>query len=152
MGACADYPWVMTRSHRYPSDLTDAQWAILKLLLPARKPRGRPVRVERREVVNAILYVLRTGCQWRYLPPEFPNWNTVYWYFARWQEDGTWERVNDALRRRVREATGRDPEPSAAIMDSQSAKTTEKGGTAATTPGRRSREESGICWSILRAW
>jgi putative transposase len=127
----------MTRSHHYPSDLSDAQWAILGPLLPARKPKGRPPRVERREVVNAILYVLRTGCQWRYLPAEFPNWNTVYWYFARWQEDGTWERVNDTLRRRVREAQGRDPEPSAAIMDSQSAKTTEKGGTAAMTPARR---------------
>jgi len=127
----------MTRRHHYPSDLSDAQWAILEPLLPARKPKGRPPQVERREVVNAILYVLRTGCQWRYLPVEFPNWNTVYWYFARWQEDGTWERVNDTLRRQVREAQGRDPEPSAAIMDSQSAKTTEKGGTAATTPARR---------------
>jgi transposase len=127
----------MTRSHKFPSDLTDAQWAILEPLLPAPKAGGRPARIARREVVNAILYVLRTGCQWRYLPPEFPNWNTVYWYFARWQEDGTWERVNDALRRRVREAQGRDPEPSAAIMDSQSAKTTEKGGTAGTTPARK---------------
>ena len=127
----------MTRSHKLPSDLTDAQWAILEPLLPAPKAGGRPARIARREVVNAILYVLRTGCQWRYLPPEFPNWNTVYWYFARWQEDGTWERVNDALRRRVREAQGRDPEPSAAIMDSQSAKTTEKGGTAGTTPARK---------------
>ena len=127
----------MTERHRYPSDLTDAQWAILEPLLPARKAIGRPPRVARREVLNAILYVLRTGCQWRYLPQEFPNWNTVYWYFARWQEDGTWEHVNDALRRKVRVAQGRDPEPSAAIMDSQSAKTTEKGETGATTPARR---------------
>ena len=127
----------MTRSHHYPSDLSDAQWAILEPLLPARKPTGRPPRWERRAIVNAILYVLRTGCQWRYLPQEFPHWNTVYWYFARWQEDGTWERVNDALRRRVREHAGRAPEPSAAIMDSQSVKTTEKGETAATTPGRK---------------
>ena len=127
----------MTGRHQYPSDLSDAQWTILEPLLPPRKPTGRPPRVERREVVNAILYVLRTGCQWRYLPAEFPNWNTVYWYFARWQEDGTWERVNDTLRRRVRVAQGRAPEPSAAIMDSQSAKTTEKGGTAATTPARK---------------
>ena len=70
--------------------------------------------VPRREIVNAILCVLRTGCQWRYLPQEFPNWNTVYWYFARWLEDGTWEQLNDALRRKVRVQQGRDPDPSAA--------------------------------------
>ena len=124
------------RKH-YPSDLSDGQWTILEPLLPGRKATGRPTRLDRREVVNAILYVLRTGCQWRYLPEGFPHWNTVYWYFTRWQADGTWERVNDVLRRRVRQAQGREPEPSAAIMDSQSVKTTEKGGTAATTPARK---------------
>jgi putative transposase len=127
----------VTGRHQYPSDLTDAEWAILEPLLPGRKSTGRPPRVDRREVVNAIFYVLRTGCQWRYLPAEFPNWNTVYWYFARWQEDGTWEQINDTLRRRVRVAQGRYPEPSAAIMDSQSAKSTEKGAIAATTPARK---------------
>jgi putative transposase len=122
----------------YPSDLSDAQWEILEPLLGGpSKGRGRRPTVPRREVVNAILYVLRTGCQWRYLPQEFPNWNTVYWYFARWISDGTWERVNDELRRRVRIQAGREAEPSAAIIDSQSVKTTEKGGTAATTPGRK---------------
>jgi len=85
-------------------------------------------------VVDAILYVLRTGCQWRYLPEGFPHWNTVYWYFAKWRDDGTWVRVNDALRRRVRVTLGREAEPSAAIVDSQSAKTTEKGASAASTP------------------
>lgn len=126
-----------TRKH-YPSDLSDAQWEILEPLLgSSAKGRGRRPTVPRREIVNAILYVLRTGCQWRYLPEGFPNWNTVYWYFARWMNDGTWERVNDELRRRVRVHAGRQPEPSAAIMDSQSAKTTEKGGTAATTPARK---------------
>jgi transposase len=128
----------MATRRAYPSDLRDAQWEILEPLLggPA-KGRGRRPAVPRREIVNAILYVLRTGCQWRYLPQEFPNWNTVYWYFARWIGDGTWERVNDELRRRVRVQAGREAEPSAAIMDSQSVKTTEKGGTAATTPGRK---------------
>jgi transposase len=126
-----------TRKH-YPSDLSDAQWEILEPLLgsPA-SGRGRRPAVSRREIVNAIFYVLRTGCQWRHLPHDLPNWNTVYWYFARWVNDGTWERVNDELRRRVRVQAGREAEPSAAIMDSQSVKTTEKGGTAAMMPGRK---------------
>jgi putative transposase len=127
----------MARRKDYPSDLTDAEWMMLAPLLPPPKRLGRPATIERREVVNAILYVLRTGCQWRYLPEGFPNWNTVYWYFVRWTDDGTWERVNDALRRRLRMHLGRDPEPSAAVLDSQSVKTTERGALAATTRTRR---------------
>ncbi len=129
----------MSREKVYPSDLTDEEWALLAPLLerPRRDGRGKPRTVDRREVVNAILYVLRTGCQWRYLPEGFPHWNTVYWYFARWTDDGTWERVNDHLRRQWRVQIGRDAEPSAAIIDSQSAKTTEKGATGATTRARR---------------
>jgi transposase len=143
----------MATRRAYPSDLTDPEWAMLEPLLgPAPTGRGRRPTVARREIVNAILYVLRTGCQWRHVPHDLPNWNTVYWYFARWLNDGTWERVNDELRRRVRVQAGRDPEPSAAIMDSQSVKTTEKGGTAATTLARKSRAESAICWSIATAW
>lgn len=127
----------MARHKQYPSDLTDAEWTILAPLLPPPKRLGRPARVDRREVLNAILYILRTGCQWRYLPEGFPNWNTVYWYFVRWSDDGTWERLNDALRRQLRVHLGRDPEPSAAILDSQSVKTTERGAVAATTRTRR---------------
>ena len=129
----------MARTKQYPSDLTDEEWAILGPLLERERHdgRGRPRTVERREVVNAILYVLRTGCQWRYLPEGFPTWNTGYWYFARWTDDGTWERVNDQLRRQWRTQIGRDAEPSAAIIDSQSVKTTEKGGTEASRPARR---------------
>ena len=133
------------RRKRYPSDVTDEEWGMLEPLLhPGRVATGRPPTVERREVVNAIYYVLRTGCQWRYLAEGFPKWETVYWYFKRWRDDGTWERVNDALRRRVRAAAGRDPEPSAGVVDSQSAKTTEKGAIAATTPASRSRGASGM--------
>ncbi len=129
----------MSREKQYPSDLSDEEWAILEPLLerPRRDGRGKPRTVSRREVVNAILYVLRTGCQWRYLPEGFPNWSTVYWYFARWTDDGTWERANDQLRRQWRVQIGCDAEPSAAIIDSQSVKTTERGATGATTRARR---------------
>jgi putative transposase len=128
----------MARTKSYPSDLSDDQWALLEpLLAPEPRHPGRPRRIARREIVEAIFYVLRTGCQWRYLPEGFPNWQTVYWYFTRWRDDGTWERANDVLRRRLRVQLGREAEPSAGIVDSQSAKTTEKGGTAASTPARR---------------
>ena len=117
----------------YPTDLTDAQWAPLELLVPPPKPGGRPPAHPRRELVNAMLYVLRSGEAWRLLPHDLPPWQTVYHYFRLWRRDGTWERINAALRARVRVRAGRHPEPSGAILDSQSAKTTEKGGLAATT-------------------
>ena len=122
----------------YPTDLTDAQWAILEPLVPAVKAGGRPARRARRDLVDAMLYMLRAGCAWRPLPYEYPPWSTVYWYFRRWRDDGTWERLHDALRRqvRVRVQAGRDPEPSAAILDSQSVKTTEK-----EAPRLRRRQE-----------
>jgi putative transposase len=116
---------------RDPTDLTDAQWAVLEPLVPAVKPGGRPAAHSRREIVEAILYVLRGGGAWRLLPHDFPPWQTVYHYFRLWRLDGTWERINAALRERVRVRAGRHPQPSAAILDSQSAKTTEKGGPAA---------------------
>jgi len=126
----------MTRPS-YPTDLTDAQWAILAPLVPAAKPGGRPRSVEVRAVVNAIFYHLRNGGTWRSLPHDRPPWKTVYHSFRAWRLDGTWDRVHEALRDRVRVAAGRDPSPSAAILASQSVKTTEKGGRGATTPARR---------------
>jgi transposase len=117
----------------YPSDLTDAQWALIEPLIPKCKSGGRPEAHSRRELVNAMLYVLHNGCTWRALPHDLPPWPTVYTYFRQWRMSGLWKGVNDHLRSRVRLAAGRETLPRAAIMDSQSARTTEKGGPAAGT-------------------
>ncbi|MCP4358963.1 MAG: IS5 family transposase [Chloroflexi bacterium] len=114
----------------YPSDLTDVEWLMLEPLVPPAKTGGRSRTVNIREILNAIFYVLRSGCAWRMLPHDFPAWQTVYGYFRRWRQDGTWEAMNDSLRGAVRVAAGREVEPSAAIIDSQTVKTTE-------TPGER---------------
>lgn len=130
---------------RYPSDLTDAQWDRIRALIPPSPPIGDDRRTSMREVVNAVFYLSRGGCAWRMLPKDFPPWQTVYGYFARWKRDGTWQRIHDTLRREVRKAAGRQEEPSAGIVDSQSVKTTEKGGRTATTPARKSTVASGTC-------
>lgn len=122
---------------RYPSDVTDAEWALLAPLIPSPKPGGHPRTTPVREVINGVFSVLRGGIPWRMLPKEFPPWQTVYDYFRQWRMDGTWERINATLRRRVRVRAGRDPEPSAGVLESQSAKTTGKGGRTAMTGGRK---------------
>ena len=118
----------------YPSDLSDAEWTILAPLLPAPKPGGRPRRTDMREVMNAIFYVLKTGCQWALLPHDFPAKGTVYPYFNTWRKSGLWEQINRHLRQQVRLSRGREANPSAGIMDSQSVKTGEKGGRVASMP------------------
>ena len=110
------------RPRGYPSDLTDAQWQVIAPHLPAEVPgrRGRPRVWPLRAIVEAILYLDRAGCAWRYLPDSFPPWPTVYGYFAAWRDDGTLARLHDGLRAQVRAAAGRDAEPTAAVIDSQS--------------------------------
>jgi putative transposase len=109
----------------YPTDLTDAQWRLLEPLLRPNAGPGRPTSLDLREIVNALLYVKQTGCAWRLLPHDFPNWTSVRYYFDKWTLDGTWEAVNTALRQQVRRRAGRNPDPSAGIVDSQSVKTVE---------------------------
>lgn len=139
------------RGGRYPSDLTDAEWAMIEPMIPLPRSGGRPRGTDMREVMNAVRYVLRTGCQWRQLPKDFPPRSTVYRYFWEWTRYGTLDRIHHALLVLVREADGREASPTAAIIDTQAVKATEKGGVtrirSATMRARKPRASSATCSS-----
>jgi transposase len=140
---------------RYPSDLTDEEWALVAPLIPPAKRGGNKRHINTREVVNGLMYVLSTGCQWRAIPKDLPPRSTVYDYFDLWSWDGTLDRIHHSLFVMCREAVGREASPTAAIIDSQSVKSAEKGGRRlirpVTTRERRSRARSGTFLSILKA-
>ena len=128
-------------SSRYDSSLTDGQWAQIEPLLPVANPRhgGRPLKFDRRLILDTILYVLRTGCSWRLVPHDLAPWDAAYRWFRAWSADGTWRQVHEVLRDRVREADGRDTQPTAAVLDSQSAKSAEGGEAIGWDAGKRVR-------------
>ncbi len=140
---------------RYPSDLTDEEWALARPEIPRAKRGGNKRTVDLREVMNGLMYVLSTGCQWRAIPKDLPPRSTVNFYFCRWQHDGTLNRLHHALYVRCREQADREASPTAAIIDSQSVKSAEKGGRGLIRRGsmaaRRSRVRSGTSWSTRKA-
>ena len=140
---------------RYPSDLTDEEWALVKPGIPRAKRGGNKRTVDVREVINGLMYVLSTGCQWRAIPKDLPPRSTVNHYFCRWQDDGTLGRLHHALYVRCREQVDRQASPTAAIIDSQSVKSAEKGGVGsirrALIAAKRSRARNGTSWSTRKA-
>jgi putative transposase len=143
-------------SVHYPSDLTDGQWQLIRPLLPKRAKRGRPP-IDRREIIDAVLYLVRTGCQWRQLPLDFPRWKTVYTVFWRWRKSGLWRRIHDTLRGRVRQRAGKRRQPTATIMDSQSIRTAEGGEERGYDAGKKitgrkrhlAVDTLGLVWAVV---
>src|SRR5919205_44453 len=127
----------MKKNQLYPTDLTDRQWDCIKDLIPPAKPGGRPRSLEMRAVINAILYIVVSGCQWRMLPREYPVWQSVYTDFQQWRDDGTWQRIHDTLRAQVRERAGRHKHPTAGALESPSVKTTQMRGVRGDDAGKK---------------
>lgn len=124
----------------YQSDLTDEQWKIIEPFVAYQGGTvGRPREINTRNVIDAILYVNKTGCQWRYLPEKFPHWKAVHKYFSLWRDKGIWQKINDALREKLREIDGRNKEPSASIVDSQSVKTVQFGTQRGYDAGKKNK-------------
>ena len=126
----------------YPSDLTDSQWELLQQHFPANKRGGRPRQRSARDMINAIIYVQTTGCQWRALPKDYPPWKQVYNTFVRWRQRGVWDTLLVLLRQQARTKAGKHVDPSVAIIDAQSVKTVSKGGSAAMTRARKPKDAS----------
>lgn len=122
---------------QYTSNLTDGEWRIVKTIIPPHPPNCRPRKYDMREILNGIFYTLRTGCVWRDIPKDLPPWDTCYHHFSRFSKDGTWQKIHDKLRTKVRKRAGKKPQPTAGIIDSQSVKTTQKKGFAAMMRAKR---------------